>query len=81
MQGWDCRIGGNVYRISIPLCDLYATGYRRTVRDFINGKPASDLVTDAFAYHGVLKALAEYQARKLKGEASKPVRATKSGVA
>jgi hypothetical protein len=81
MQGWDCRIGGNVYRISIPLCDLYATGYRCTVRDFTSGKPPSDLVTEAFAHHGVLKALADYQARKLKGEASKPIRATKSRVA
>jgi hypothetical protein len=42
---------------------------------------ASLFATDAFAHHGVLKALADYQARKLKAEASKPVRATKSGVA
>jgi hypothetical protein len=60
---------------------LYATGYRRTVRDFISGKPPNDVVTDAFAHHGVLKALADYQARKLKAEASKPVRVTNSGVA
>jgi hypothetical protein len=77
--GLGCRVGGNVYRISIPLCDLYAAGYRRTVRDFTSGKPPSELVTDTFAHHGVLKALADYQARKLKAEASKPVRATRSG--
>jgi hypothetical protein len=48
--GLGCRVGGNVYRISIPLCDLYATGHRRTVRDFTIGKPPSDLVTEALAH-------------------------------
>jgi hypothetical protein len=57
----SCRIAGGSRRVSLPLCDLYVTGHRRELWDFVmEGKPPAPIVVEAFRVHGALDAMRAY---------------------
>jgi hypothetical protein len=62
------RVGGGPHRISVPLADLYAFGRRSELAAFMDGKPPAAIVLEAFELHGALKALVDFQAKRLQAE-------------
>ena len=62
----SCKIVGGSHRISAPLADLYVIGERQALRDFCYNGRISEVVTDAFNFHGVREALD----KSLRGDAT-----------